>query len=243
MTCSLLSDTSPSRLDIDMTEPCLNTSTLLKNRPFKRSHNKSRSTSISSCQDCRYSYFKTLQHTMTPVVNRFTMGAKAAFRGTMFKKQMMEAQRFSTMTTGSRIRAYPFVHAASLDSYPSIQVDVVDRKRSEVQMKPKRSYGTAADIPEYVGRSAYSSLHEDYDHWNMHRNAGNKTKCNLGKLYDDEAPPAAAAVFATALTGNDVRVGDHSTFFEHDEDYYAKVERTLKLSEVGGTTYDDGNDQ
>lgn len=171
---------------------------------------------------------------MTPVARRFVLAANAAARGTMNRIRMMqETQQFLILPAGS-VRSYQFLHTSAFNNRIASEahIDTCDDIRAEVRMSPKRSYGTTVDMPEYVGRAAiHSSFQEDYDHWNMHRAAAHATSCDLGQLYDGETP-AATNIFATTLMGNNVRLGDHSTFFEHDDDYYAKFERALGISDI-----------
>lgn len=190
---------------------------------------------------------------MSPAATRFGLAAKAATRGIMNRKKVMkvnkETQRFLTLPPGS-VPGYPFrgstafANHLSNETYTDISESVA-RDRAELQMSPKRRYGTSnsVEIPEYVGNvSLHSSFREDYDDSKFHSTAANATSCDLGQLYDAEAA-AASAVFATTLMGNSIRVGDHSTFFEHDDDYYAKLERNLGIHGVDDDDMnEDGDD-
>jgi hypothetical protein len=181
---------------------------------------------------------------MTPVATRFGLAAKAAARGTMNRKKVMkvnkETQRFLTLPPGS-VRGYPFHGSTAFANHLSNETDTdmsksVARDRAELHMSPKRRYGTSTsmEIPEYMGNvSIHSSFREDYDDSNFHCTAANATSCDLGQLYDGESA-ADSTIFATTLMGNSIRVGDHSTFFEHDDDYYAKLERNLGILDVDG---------
>ncbi|KAL3944061.1 MAG: hypothetical protein SGBAC_001844 [Bacillariaceae sp.] len=167
--------------------------------------------------------------TITPIASKFVLGAKAAARGTINRKAMMQmgTKRWLTLPPGS-VRGYP-----SFEEYTESTSDEAQendtRARAAMQMSPQRNYGTVSELPQNSQQydPIAAAFHEDYDNLNVHVLAASPTTCNLGHIYEESAD-----VFSTTLTGDVLHFSDLSTFSAKEEDYFTTLERQLGISDL-----------